>query len=300
MTLRKIVAEVMLIVLAYGVGWRGHVDVEPDSRIIESQVGVDELPGARRLRVPAVLKNSAQEISIFRGQSENHVTSHGFLQCTSIFVLQGTLDSRIKRADFRRRHFPGRFTGNRVTTTKGTHRDRVLHVCDRGGELWKVQLWAVDDGEGEVAGRPPGLGAVRLPLLVVGEVGRVILPRRDALRAGQSAHVHDDAGLQVLVGEGDPVGEDEPTLGVSVVDLDRAARVEGVDVVGAGGALAHGVLGQAEDGVKVGAEALPDGRVEGAQDAGGAAAVALHAGHGSLTLEQKIIVNFYFGKGHVI
>ena len=109
-------------------------------------------------------------------------------------------------------------------------------------------------------------------------------PSGDSLSPGEGAHVHDGGRTEVPVGIDHPVGHHEAALGVSVVDLHRLARVEGVDVVGARGALAHGVLGQAEESVEILGESLTDGGVETAEDAGGAAAVALHARHGGLAL----------------
>ena len=44
-----------------------------------------------------------------------------------------------------------------------------------------MQLRAVDDGEAEVAGGNASLLALQLPLLVVGQVGRVVLAGGDAL-----------------------------------------------------------------------------------------------------------------------
>ncbi len=44
-----------------------------------------------------------------------------------------------------------------------------------------MQLRAVDDGEAEVAGGNASLFALQLPLLVVGQVGRVVLASGDAL-----------------------------------------------------------------------------------------------------------------------
>jgi len=99
-----------------------------------------------------------------------------------------------------------------------------------------------------------------------------------------------------------------PPFGVGVVNLHGSAAVKRVNVVGPRGIrthlindievinnnhfkhLAHGIFGQAEDGVQVLSESLLDGGVKGAQNSRRAAAITLHAGHGSLACNQQLSV----------
>ena len=72
--------------------------------------------------------------------------------------------------------------------------------------------------------------------------------------------------------------------------LHRSAGVEGMDVVGAGGEGTDGIFGKAEERVQVLLESLAHGGVKCTQDSGRAAAVALHAGHGGLSLHKVGII----------
>ena len=65
-----------------------------------------------------------------------------------------------------------------------------------------------------------------MPTCAVGEVSRVVPARRDALGTGQRAHVEDDVSLEVSVGVDHAVRHDQPTLGVSVVDLDCPGTIK--------------------------------------------------------------------------
>ena len=168
---------------------------------------------------------------------------------------------------------------------------RVLHVSHGRRKLGEMELGAVDQWEGEVAGYPAGSRGLGLPLGVVGQVSRVVTARGNPLRTGQRAHVQDDAGSEVLVGKHHAVRNDQAPLSVRVVDLHRPARVQSVDVVRPRGAVAHRVLGQAEHSVEVFLESLLDGGVERSQDAGSSATVTFHAGHGRLALKQNAFFN---------
>lgn len=76
------------------------------------------------------------------------------------------------------------FRGRPVTPWGRTYRHRVLHVRHGRGELAEVQLGAEDQRVHQVPALPPGLHAGRLPLGAVGEHGRVVLARGDALGRG--------------------------------------------------------------------------------------------------------------------
>lgn len=57
------------------------------------------------------------------------------------------------------------------------------------------------------------------------------------LGSRQRGDVHDGVGLEVSLREHHAVRQHQPALGVRVVDLHRAARVQLVDVVRPGGLL---------------------------------------------------------------
>ncbi len=82
-----------------------------------------------------------------------------------------------------------------------------------------MQLGSEDKRVAEVAARLAALDNRSLPLLAVGDHSGVVFARRHALTARQSGHVHDYVRLQVLLGVGDTVAQDQATLGVSVGDL---------------------------------------------------------------------------------
>jgi len=53
------------------------------------------------------------------------------------------------------------------------------------------------------------------------------------LCSSQCGHVENNVGLQILVGVANAIGEHQATLGIRVIDLHCAARVKGVNVIGA-------------------------------------------------------------------
>src|SRR5207253_8741899 len=101
-----------------------------------------------------------------------------------------------------------------------------------------------------VAGRVACAGDGGSQLVVGGDQARVGRAEGDLDRSGQGGDVDDSAGAELdRVGEG--VGEDQATLGVGVVDLDRLAVVLGDDVAGLyGGSRGH-VLGGRDEGDQV-------------------------------------------------
>lgn len=130
----------------------------------------------------------------------------------------------------------------------------------------------------EVAGAPPRRDGGALGLLVVREDGGEVLPRRDHLRTGERRHVDDEVGrasARQQAGRGgdvrDAVREDEPALGVRVVDLARLAREEAEHVVVAEGRRPNRVLSEAEGAVQRRASGADgDRRLKGAEQPGGA------------------------------
>ena len=70
------------------------------------------------------------------------------------------------------------------------------------------------------------------PLVVVGDQRRVGGAERDQDRAGERRQVDDPLGAELAHAVGERVGEDQPALGVGVVDLDRLAVELGDDVAG--------------------------------------------------------------------
>mmetsp|Transcript_40166 Transcript_40166/g.123697 ORF Transcript_40166/g.123697 Transcript_40166/m.123697 type:complete len:562 (-) Transcript_40166:166-1851(-) len=173
--------------------------------------------------------------------------------------------------------------------------DRILAVRDLGGELSAVELRRVRDRVDEVAGAPPRRDGGALGLLVVREDGGEVLPRRDHLRTGERRHVDDEVGrasARQQAGRGgdvrDAVREDEPALGVRVVDLARLAREEAEHVVVAEGRRPNRVLSEAEGAVQRRASGADgDRRLKGAEQPGGASHVGLHAAHALLWLEGE-------------
>ena len=69
--------------------------------------------------------------------------------------------------------------------------------------------------------------------------------QRDHARSGERGQVEDPAGL-ILGGEAEGVGQDEPSLGVGVQDLDGLAVPHGEDVAELHGLAAGHVLGQGQ------------------------------------------------------
>ena len=86
---------------------------------------------------------------------------------------------------------------------------------------------------------------------------------------------------------GHAVAQDQAAFGVGVVHLDGLAAVQVQDVVGPGGVGADAVLCQAKGSHDGGVGGGPRGGGEGSQHRGGAAHVALHAGHVLLALQGQ-------------
>lgn len=169
----------------------------------------------------------------------------------------------------------------------GSYGDGVLHVRHGRGELVEVELGAVWNGEGQVAGNEAGREEGVLPEGPIRQDGRMELARGYALASCQGRHVQDNVRLEVFVGVNDPVRQDETAFRVRVVDLHRPAGVERVDVVRTGGERADGILSQADHGVEVLLETGQDGDPESGQNGRSPAAVPLHAGHGRLPLDGQ-------------
>ena len=111
---------------------------------------------------------------------------------------------------------------------------------------WPLVSSKISGCSGQAPAQLAGLGHRRLdlgaPLVVVGEHARVGGPERHDDRAGQRGQVDDALGaLLDRVGQG--VGQDQPALGVGVVDLDGLAVHRGDDVAGLDRAAARHVLG---------------------------------------------------------
>jgi hypothetical protein len=109
----------------------------------------------------------------------------------------------------------------------------------------------------------------------------------DELRPGQGRGVDDEVGAQLAGGPAHAVAEEQPALGVGVVDLDGLARVHAQDVVGLVAAGRDRVLGDRQDQRQPVARPLGGQHPERAQDRGRAAHVRLHALHEAALLQVQ-------------
>ena len=118
---------------------------------------------------------------------------------------------------------------------------RVLEVCER--RLQELRVARMQRHRpGEVPGRVPGGDDDAAPRAVVGEDPDVAIAEGGADAAGESGDI-DEPPRPLLLREPEPVGQDEPSLGVGIGDLDRQARCRVQHVSGAErGAVDH-VLG---------------------------------------------------------
>lgn len=136
---------------------RCNVNMDPDTRPIEAQMGTDEEAGTGALGVLTIL-------SARKGRQKNISDPVWELKASRSWVCLHT------------------WKHHRAVT----HCHRVLHVSHGGGELAEVQLWAVDQRVGQVPAAAAGTHTRHLPLLAVGHHGRVVLPSGDSLDGGNT------------------------------------------------------------------------------------------------------------------
>lgn len=126
-----------------------------------------------------------------------------------------------------------------------THSHWIFHVSKSGSKFGEVQLRAVNQRVGKVAAAAPGTHARRLPLLAVSHHGCVVLSCRNPLRkppknktnkklvnvdkaqplfssylcTRQRGHIENDISGQIFAGIHHSIGQHQPSLGISVVNL---------------------------------------------------------------------------------
>ncbi len=114
-----------------------------------------------------------------------------------------------------------------------------------------------------------------------------VLPEGHLDAAGEGGDVDQDVRVELVDGVGEPVGQDQPALGVGVGDLGRAAAVLGDHVAGPHRGAADGVLGHRQQPGDPDRAADRGERGHHGGDHGGAGHVALHGHHRLARLDRE-------------
>ena len=198
----------LLFLKTYRMDGRGHVDMKPDSGVIEAKVGTDEESGTGGCGVAPIGHRIFHVCHGWREfvkvQLEEKITwtcpifNEHSMYAPPGSTPRGTRDRRMTGRP-QRRNLPtpngrtsdlsAKFKRNKPKTSD----ERLHKIC------WQMLVW--------------------LWSLGVGHVGGMVTTGSHALCPGQSAHVHDYVGLEVPPGVGHSVREHQAALGVGVVYL---------------------------------------------------------------------------------
>ncbi len=128
------------------------------------------------------------------------------------------------------------------------------------------------------------LGQIAGKFAVVREEGRQVGAERDAGSTRQRRHV-DHQVRCVFIGIGQRIGEDQPSLGIRIVDLHGQALAASVDIAGAEGVGRNRILDDRNDDAQVDLELGVHNHQRQAHDVGSTAHVLLHQQHRGCRLD---------------